>query len=133
MKRTANQSQLCAVSALPDSQYGANEMGIRDSSEYQCSLDENLVTAGLTSLTKRTEKALFGRRNSGSVIEKFRWLIYLRSKISVTDYEKKIVFLLLLPHFSLAFYVLAFDYVLSQSCFLPNYFSSGFPNYGTVA
>jgi hypothetical protein len=50
MKRIANHSQLCTVSALPASQYGANEMGIRDSSEYQCSLDENLVTAGLTSL-----------------------------------------------------------------------------------
>jgi hypothetical protein len=46
--------------------------------------------------------------------------------------KKNLYFLLLLPHFSRAFYVLAFDYVLSQLCFLPNYFSSGFPHYGTV-
>ena len=32
-KRIANHSQLCTVSALPGSQYGANEMGIGDSSE----------------------------------------------------------------------------------------------------
>jgi len=59
-KRIANHSQLRTVSALPGSQYGANEMGIPDSSEYQWSLDENLVTPGLTSLLNNEVRSWTG-------------------------------------------------------------------------
>ena len=46
MKRIANHSQLCTISASQISQYLASEMGIRDSGKYLCSLEENLVTTG---------------------------------------------------------------------------------------
>jgi hypothetical protein len=39
MKRIANHSQLCTVSAEPISQYLGSEMGIQDSSKYLCSLE----------------------------------------------------------------------------------------------
>ena len=42
-------------------------------------------------------------------------------------------FVLPRSHFRPALYIPALDYVFSQLCFLPNYFSSGFPNYGTVS
>jgi hypothetical protein len=36
-----------------------------------------------------------------------------------SNYEKKLYFVTLLFHWRSSFYVLAFDYVLSQLCFLP--------------
>jgi hypothetical protein len=98
MRRIANGSQLCKISAVSVSQYGANEMGIRASSKYPCSLGEYLVTAGLTSLlnngspclnminvlTRHSLEGLLGR-----YLETFRRITYLRSKIRVTDCEKK--------------------------------------------
>ena len=52
MKRIANHSQVCIINAESFSQYLGSEMGIRDSSKYLRSLEENLATSGLTSLLR---------------------------------------------------------------------------------
>ena len=52
MKRMANHSQLCTLSAKLYSQYLASEMGIRDSSKHLCSLEEDVGTTGVISVLR---------------------------------------------------------------------------------
>jgi hypothetical protein len=111
-------------------------MGIRDSNMYLCSLDVNLVTAGSIFPVKKQLNSFLGQL--ALWMEDFLFGIWnnsyeypINDKIIVTNYEKKLYFLLLLFQWKSPIYVLAFGYVLSQLCFLPKYFSSGFPKYGT--
>jgi hypothetical protein len=128
MKRIANHSQLCTISAEPFSQYLASEMGIRDSRKYLCSLDENVVTFGLSSLLKNGSPFL-NRLNGlsrasleGGLLDRYwaqlLWMKNLRSKVRFLDHENDLYFVFSLSHLSSAFSVLAFGWLLSSVVFI---------------
>ena len=73
-KRIANNDQLCIISSPRISQYLASEMGIRDTSKFLCTLDENILTTGFISVLNNGSpflnrlNILTGRRTSGSIL-----------------------------------------------------------------
>ena len=102
MTRIANSDQVCTISTPRISQYLASEMGIRDSSKYLCTLEENLFTTGLTFvlnngspflnrlnvLTRRSQEAGFLDRFWAQLL----WMTSLRSKMRVGDSEEDFYF-----------------------------------------
>jgi hypothetical protein len=137
MKRIANHSQLCMVSAEPYILYLASEMGIRDSSKYLCSLDENLITTGLISLLNNGSpflnrlNVLTRRSLEGGLLDRYLaqllWITSLRSKMRVGDGEEDLYFVFSLSHLSPAFSVLAFGWLLSSVLFLAEVFVKWIP------
>jgi hypothetical protein len=137
MKRIANQSQLCTISGSQVSQYLASEMGIRDSSQYLCSLEENLVTSGLTSLLRNGSpflnrlNALTRRSLEGGLLERYwaqlLWITNLRSKVRFLDHGNDLYFVFSLSNLRPAFTVLAFGCLLSSVVFLAEIFVKWIP------
>jgi hypothetical protein len=137
MKRIANHSRLCTLSVSQFSQYLASEMGIRDSSKYLCSLEENLMTTGLISVL-RSGSPILNRLNvltrrsmEGGLLDRYwaqlLWITNLRSKIRFLDNENDLYFVFSLSHLSPAFGVLAFGWLLSSFVFLAEIFFKWIP------
>jgi hypothetical protein len=137
MKRIANHSQLCTLSSPQVSQYLASEMGIRDSNQYLCSLEENLLTVGLTSLLRNGSpflnrlNVLTRRSMEGGLLDRYWaqliWITNLRSKVRFLDGENDLYFVFSLSHLSPAFIVLAFGWLLSSVVFLAEVFVKWIP------
>ena len=127
IKRIANHSQLCSLSAELFSQYLASEMGIRDSRKYLRSLDENMMTAGLTSLLNNRSHFLnrlntLTRRSLEGLMDRYwaqlLWIKNLQSKVRFLNDENDLYFVFSLSHLSPAFTVFAFGWLLSAVVFL---------------
>jgi len=137
MKRIANHSQLCTLSASQVSQFLASEMGIGDSSQYLCSLDENVVTTGLISLFRNGSpflnrlNTLTRRSLEGGLLDQYwtqlLWITNLRSKVRFLDDESDLYFVFSLLHLSPAFSVLVFGWLLSSVVFLSEVFVKWIP------
>ena len=128
MKRIANHSQLCTLSIKQVSHYLASEMGIRDSSQYLCNLEENLVATGLISVLRNGSpflnrlNILARRSTEGGLLDRYwtqlLWKTNLRSKVRFLDDKNDLYFVFSLSHLSPAFSVLAFGCLLSSVVFL---------------
>jgi len=137
MKRIANHSQLCTLSLELFSQYFASEMGILDSSQYLCSLEENLITVGIVNALKNgspflNRLNLLTRRSlEGGILDQYwtqlLWITNLRSKISSLDSKNYLYFVFSLSHLKPAFSVLAFGWLLSSVVFLTEIFVKWIP------
>jgi hypothetical protein len=137
MKRIANHSQLCTPSAEVFSQYLASEVGILDSSQYLCSLEENLITTGVTSVLRNGSPFLnrlnvqIRRSLEGGLMDRYwaqlLWITTLRSKIRFLDNENGLYFVFSLSHMSPAFIVLAYGWLLSSVVFLAEIFVKWIP------
>jgi hypothetical protein len=139
MKRIANHSQLCTLSIKQVSQYLASEMGIRDSSQYLCNLEENLVATGLISVLRNGSpflnrlNVLTRRSTEGGLLDRYwtqlLWKTNLRSEVRFLDNENNLYFVFSLSHLSPAFSVLAFGWLLSSVVFLAEVSVKWIPNY----
>jgi hypothetical protein len=128
MTRIANNSQLCTISSPRISQYLASEMGIRETSTFFCTLEENVLSSGLISLLNNGSpflnrlNVMTRRSMEGGLLERYwaqlLWITSLRSKMTVGDVEEDLYFVFSLSHLSPAFCVLGFGYVLSSAVFL---------------
>jgi len=137
MKRIANHSQLCTPSAELFSQYLASEMGILDSRQYLCSLEENLITTGIISVVRNGSpflnrlNILTRRSLEGGLLDRYWtqliWITSLRSKIRFLDSKNDFYFVFSLSHLSPAFSVLAFGWLLSAVVFLAEIFVKWIP------
>jgi hypothetical protein len=137
MKRIANNDQLCTISVPRISQYLASEMGIRDSSQYLCSLEENLVTTGFVSVLRNGNpllyrlNALTRRSVEGGLLDRYwtqlLWIMNLRSKVRFLDAKNGLYFVFSLSHLSPAFSVLAVGWLLSSVVFLAEVFVKWIP------
>jgi hypothetical protein len=131
-RRIANNDQLCTISAPEISQYIASEMGIRDSSKFLCTLEENLFTTGFIFLLNNGSpflnrlNVLTRRSLEGGLLDRYwaqlLWMTSLRSKMKFGDGENDLYFVFSLSHLSPAFCVLGFGYVLSLAVFLAEIF-----------
>jgi hypothetical protein len=132
MKRIANHSQLCTISASQISQFLSSEMGIRDTSQYLCNLEENLLTTGLISLLRNGSPFLYRlnvltrRSVEGGLLERYwaqlLWITNLQSKVGFLDDKNVLYFVFSLSHLSPAFSVLAFGWLLSSVMFFAEIF-----------
>jgi hypothetical protein len=112
-------------------------MGIRDSSQYLCSLEENLVTIGLVSVVRNGNpllhrlNVLTRRSAEGGLLERYwtqlLWIMNLRSKVGFLDDENNLYFVFSLSHLSPAFSVLAFGWLLSSVVFFAEVFLKWIP------
>jgi hypothetical protein len=142
MIRIANNDQLCTLSSPRISQYIASEMGIRDASKFLCTLEENVLTTGLTLLLNNGSpflnrlNVLTRRSLEGGLLDRYWaqliWMTNLRSKMTVGDGEEHFYFVFSLSHLSPAFYVLGFGYVLSSAVFLAEIFVKWITKHRTV-
>ena len=137
MKLIANHSQLCTISGESISQYLASEMGIRDSSKYLCSLEENLGTGGVISVLRKGSpflnrlNVLTRRSLEGGLLQQYwtqlLWITNLRSNVRFINNENDLYFVFSLSHLSPAFSVLAFGWLLSSVVFLAEIFIKWIP------
>jgi hypothetical protein len=137
MEQIANHSQLCTLSVEAYSQYLASEMGIRGSSKYLCSLDENVMTVGLTSLLNNGSpflkrlNTLTRRSLEGGLLDRYwaqlLWITNLRSKVRFIEDENDLYFVFSLSHLRPAFTVLAFGWLLSSVAFIAEVFVKWIP------
>jgi hypothetical protein len=137
MKRIANHSQFCTLSAEPLNQYLASKMGILDSSKYLCTLDENLVKIGITSVLRNGSpflkrlNVLTRRYLEGGLLDRYwaqlLWITNLRSKDRILDHENYLYFVFSLSHLRPAFSVLAFGWLLSSVVFTAEVFVKWIP------
>jgi len=102
-------------------------MGIRDSRKYLRSLDENMMTAGLTSLLNNRSHFLnrlntLTRRSLEGLMDRYwaqlLWIKNLQSKVRFLNDENDLYFVFSLSHLSPAFTVFAFGWLLSAVVFL---------------
>jgi hypothetical protein len=131
-RQIANNDQLCTISTPRISQFLASELGIRDTSKFLCTLEENLFTAGFISVTHNGSpylnrlNVLTRRSLEGGLLDRYwaqiLWMTSLRSKMTVGDGEEDLYFVFSLSHLSPAFCVLGFGYVLSSVVFLAEIF-----------
>jgi len=107
-------------------------MGIADSSNYICTLKENLFTTGFIFLLNNGSpflnrlNVLTRRSMEGGHLDRYwaqlLWITSLSSKIRFGDCEEDLYFVFSLSHLSPAFCVLGFGYVLSSAVFLAEMF-----------
>jgi hypothetical protein len=132
MIRIANNDQLCTISAPRVSQYLTSETGIRDASKFLCTLEENILTTGLTFLLNTGSpllnrlSVLTRRSLEGGLLDRYwaqlLWMTSLRSKMTVGDGAEHLYLVFSLSHLSPAFCVLGFGYVLSSAVFFAEIF-----------
>jgi hypothetical protein len=135
-RRIANNDQLCIISAPRISQYLASEMGIRDSSKYLCTLEEDLFTTGFTFVLNNGSpflnrlNELTRRIQEGGLLDRYwsqlLWTTSLGSKMKVGYGKEYLYFVFSLSHLSPAFCALGFGYVLSSAVFFAEIFVKWF-------
>ena len=127
-RQIANNAQIFTISYSRLSQYLTSEMAIPDSSKSFCTLEENVVSAGLISVLNNGSPYLnrlnvvTRRSMEGGLLERYWaqliWIRSVRSKMKVANFEEDLYFVFKLSHLSPAFCVLGFGYVLSLAAFL---------------
>jgi hypothetical protein len=127
-RRITNNSQMCTISVTRLSQYIASEMGIRETSKFFCTLEENLFTTGFVFVLHNGSpflnmfNVLTRRSQEGGLLDRYLaqllWITSLRSKMAVGDVAEDLYFVFSLSHLSPAFCALGFGYVLSSAVFL---------------
>jgi hypothetical protein len=109
-------------------EYLASEMGVRDSSQSVCILEEVIFTIGFVFVLHNGSpflnrlNVLTRRSQEGGLLDRYweqlLWTTSLRSKMTVGNGEEDLYFVFSLSHLSPAFCVLGFGYVLSSAVFL---------------
>jgi hypothetical protein len=117
-------------------------MGIRETSKFLCTLEEDLLTTGFIFMLNNGSpylnrlNVLTSRSQEGGLLDRYwvqlLWTTSLRSKMTVGGGEEDLYFVFSLSHLSPAFCVLGFGYVLSSAAFLVEIFVKWIAKYRTV-
>jgi hypothetical protein len=112
-------------------------MGILDSRKYLCTLDENLLKTGISSVLRNRSpflnrlNVLTRRSLEGGLLDRYwaqrLWINILRSKDRILDNENDLYFVFSLSHLRPAFSVLVAGWLLSSVVFSAEVFLKWIP------